>query len=579
MRAELTSPPMTRRLVSILVVLIAVTLLFARSASAHNSLVSSDPAEGSTLASAPSQVTLVFDKSVPLNTLSIEIIDATGVRSDLSGSAHGPSGDKEVVTPLPTLPPGGVTLRWRLVGADGHPITGRVAFSIAAPPATAPPATASPTPVDSSAPESSSPSTVPASTTPVPTPPVASNNPAGGGFSDSWTTPDWFRWLVRFGSYLAILAIGGVTAVTRFVWAPAWRFEAIQRVVRTALAATLAATVLQVLIIASDVQGAPPWAAWDGIGGALNTDAGMAFMIRIALVAVLTWVMFLSGLDLQENVLASLVLLGLFATWALAGHSSSLRWSLIGVPLDVAHHAAASAWIGGLAFVGIIAIRECDADELKQVVTSFGRLAATSVAVIVGTGVIQSFRLVGNPLQVFASTHGRLLVLKVAVLAAMLKVADINRHRVSRRFGSRSKTPHRAVENLRRAMGTELAVGLLVIAVTAALVVSPPAVAESATGSSPAPTTSNPLPLVTSIGSNGGCAVTGVTLAIGSTGSDVTCLQDALRSLGLLDASAAGVFDTATFGAVQSFQVANGLAPDGVVGEVTGRALGIWPAP
>ena len=42
------------------------------------------------------------------------------------------AGDTEVVTPLPALQPGPVSVRWRLVGADGHPITGRVDFTVEA---------------------------------------------------------------------------------------------------------------------------------------------------------------------------------------------------------------------------------------------------------------------------------------------------------------------------------------------------------------------------------------------------------------------------------------------------------------
>ncbi|MBI5089964.1 MAG: copper resistance protein CopC [Actinobacteria bacterium] len=117
-------------------------LVSANPASAHNTLLSSDPADGATLVVAPSQMTLVFDKSVPLETLSIDLIDASGVRSTLSGSKHGATGDTEVVTPLPPLPAGEVTTRWRLVGPDGHPITGRVSFTVAAPVATTQPATA-----------------------------------------------------------------------------------------------------------------------------------------------------------------------------------------------------------------------------------------------------------------------------------------------------------------------------------------------------------------------------------------------------------------------------------------------------
>ncbi len=90
-------------------------------ASAHNSIVSSDPADGAMLAGAPAQITFPFDKSVPLDTLSIELIDGSGIRTELYEFAHGPSGDTEVVATLPSLGAGETTVRWRLLGPTGNP--------------------------------------------------------------------------------------------------------------------------------------------------------------------------------------------------------------------------------------------------------------------------------------------------------------------------------------------------------------------------------------------------------------------------------------------------------------------------
>jgi len=113
------------------VALVALCALgFAAPASAHNSLVSSDPADGATLDAAPTQMAFRFDKSVRLDTISVELIDASGVRTEVAEFAYGPSGDTEVIATLPALGAGEVTVRWRLVGPDGHPITGRASHRI-----------------------------------------------------------------------------------------------------------------------------------------------------------------------------------------------------------------------------------------------------------------------------------------------------------------------------------------------------------------------------------------------------------------------------------------------------------------
>ena len=126
-----------RRLVPFILALLGVAAALigvpTGTALAHNSLLSSDPAAGSTVTVAPTQIVWVFQNSVPLDTMTVTLIDATGVRTELAGSVHGPSGDTEVITPLPALQPGAISLRWRLVGADGHPITDSIDVTIAPP--------------------------------------------------------------------------------------------------------------------------------------------------------------------------------------------------------------------------------------------------------------------------------------------------------------------------------------------------------------------------------------------------------------------------------------------------------------
>ena len=64
------------------------------------------------------------------------------------------------------------------------------------------------------------------------------------------------------------------------------------------------------------------------------------------------------------------------------------------------------------------------------------------------------------------------------------------------------------------------------------------------------------------------------TLRTGSRGEDVRILQENLRQLGFLNDAADGIFGTNTNAAVRSFQKAQGLSVDGVVGAGTWAALG-----
>jgi len=404
--------------------------------------------------------------------MTVTLIDATGARSELSGSTHGATGDTEVVTPLPTLQPGPVSVRWRLVGPDGHPITGRVNFTITAPTATtaATPATTAPT-------------VAVAATTPPTTIPATVGTSPFDQSDDSYSTPTFVRWIVRYASYLAIMAIVGILLTAAYVWTGTGAHSILLRVLSRSLFATAALGFLQLLVVASDISGRAPWSSFGSIDAATTTDAGMAFAIRIALVVAMWLVLFQADIAHREVYWTAVTLpgLGLLATWAFAGHSRSMRWPAVGVATDVAHHAAAAAWIAGLAIVGWIVIPKTPPEVLVPVVRRFSRVAAISVAILVATGVVQSVRLVGSPMNLLDANHGRYLIAKVVVLAAMLGIAQTNRRRVDRRLEDSDGAGHRTGA-LRKAIVTEFAIGLIIVGITAAMVVSPPSSSRAETG-------------------------------------------------------------------------------------------------
>ena len=105
-----------------------VALLFfgmtASPALTHAGLVSSDPVDGSVLTTAPVNVTLQFNENLLEDTVSVAIRDGDDqVVSTETAIADGPT----VVVPWPTdLADGAYRLAYRVVSADGHPVTGEI---------------------------------------------------------------------------------------------------------------------------------------------------------------------------------------------------------------------------------------------------------------------------------------------------------------------------------------------------------------------------------------------------------------------------------------------------------------------
>lgn len=466
-----------RRLVVLALAMCALTVIGvgfpARPAWAHNTLLSSDPPDGAELSEAPVQITWMFDNTVPLETMTVTLIDATGARSELSGSVHGSTGDTQVVTPLASVSSGPVSLRWRLVGPDGHPITGRVDFTIAAAPATVEAAASTTPPTGATAPPARK--------------PVAGVDLLRGG-DGLYSTPSVLRWILRYVSYVAIMAIVGILLTSAFVWAGAGVHPVLRRILGRSLLATAALGLLQLLVIASDVTGRAPWSSFGSIEAATTTDAGMAFAIRIVLALTMWKLLFRHRFDYPDIYWTALsfIGLGLLGTWAFAGHSRSMRWPQLGVVTDIAHHGAAATWIAGLAIVGWIVIPRTPTDVLVPAMRKFSQVAAISVAVLVATGVVQGLRLVGSPMDLLDANHGRYLVAKIAVLAAMLGIANANRRRVDHRLDD-PESLHRHTGTLRRSVVAEFAIGLVIVGITAAMVVSPPSSSEIRAGARTSP--------------------------------------------------------------------------------------------
>ena len=101
----------------------------ASPASAHSGLVSSDPADGAQLDSAPSSVTMAFTEPPDLDLSSVTVLDAAGADLDIGPLEPGEPARSLRFTLPASLGDGVYTVSWSVVSqADGHLTVGVVAF-------------------------------------------------------------------------------------------------------------------------------------------------------------------------------------------------------------------------------------------------------------------------------------------------------------------------------------------------------------------------------------------------------------------------------------------------------------------
>ncbi len=181
----------------------ALALLGAGPASAHSALVSADPADGSTLRTAPTAVTLTFNEDVKGQFSKVIVTDPEGRQVAEAATVAGP-----VVSAR--LPAGLVDGRYRVVysvvSADTHRIAGELHFTLAtsgAPTSTSSTSsTATTSAPASSSPTSASPASTNAGATAQPPSPPASPPPGG---SSPWL------WV----GLAPVLAVGGLVSLSR----------------------------------------------------------------------------------------------------------------------------------------------------------------------------------------------------------------------------------------------------------------------------------------------------------------------------------------------------------------------------
>jgi putative copper resistance protein D len=208
----------------------------------------------------------------------------------------------------------------------------------------------------------------------------------------------------------------------------------------------------------------------------LETDVGLAWVVRIvALVIAGSAVMLRApGFSLLIAAFAGGVAL---ASLAWSGHGamdegSRRYWHFV---VDILHLLAAGAWLGALVAFALMAKinalqTEARIKLLARAVNRFEVIGAVIVVLITVTGVVNYLFIVGPKLdEVFLSTYGVLLFIKVVLFAGMLVLAALNRFHLGPLLERSLRDGQYAVaaNALRRSVVVELAAAVVIVGLVA----------------------------------------------------------------------------------------------------------------
>jgi copper resistance protein D len=180
------------------------------------------------------------------------------------------------------------------------------------------------------------------------------------------------------------------------------------------------------------------------------------------------------------QVVANGCLLGSLA-WAGHGQESS-SWHLFA---DVLHLLAAGFWPGGLLPLFLLlrksrqSAQPADWYSVSVLVRRFSAISLAAVSLLVLTGLVNSWFLVGSISNLVEQPYGRWLLVKIGLFCAALAIASVNLIHLKPRLLIESSQPERAattVAQLQTNVQIELFLGMAIIIVVAVLGILPPAI-------------------------------------------------------------------------------------------------------
>lgn len=370
-----------------------VVLCSPGAASAHASLVASDPDEGAVLASAPARVTLTFDERITLPPDAVSLHDADGRSLDSGSTAR----DRTVTVDLPDdLTDGTYVVTWRIVSDDGHPVAGSLTFSVGRP---------------------------------------SDHVAAPGQVRSPSTAVTGALGLAQAALYVGLLVAAGLVAfLCLLLPAGACAGPGRARLLRVTRTSAAVASVSAVLVVPATalhqqllgLRGVATARAWDL--DLVGNDVAVAILVA-------------SGLGLASVVLGPSVRAGVVPRWrgavalgaalvaasspVLVGHARTTAPQPLLPIADVLHLVTGAIWLGGL--VGLALTLRSNGDHAARVLARFSTLAAGSLALLVVAGSVMAWRIVGSWSTLFGTRYGTVLLVKIGIALLVMAVAAGNR--------------------------------------------------------------------------------------------------------------------------------------------------------
>ena len=452
---------------------VAVLALAPGRAAAHTELASSTPPAGAAVAGVDA-IELRFSRAVEPVASRIRVSDTTGAVE--LGPAKGTDGNTALAVAVPPLGEGVYQVVWDVMAEDGARTGGHFSFTVAPAAPSGPtisgvpvPGTQDPAPATGPlARHAAQASSAPAASTVATDLRLHDDGHGAGAFTGS---------LARGVLDASVATLVGGLAFVAAVWPQGARVPRTRRLLWVAaILAALASFELTAVQHASAVGLGPfeallPTNQWHALQfrfGGIAAARAVLLAASALLTARLTGRSGGAG-SVAWYTAATVVALGLAETVVLLGHASTPGALATGARLF--HVLGVSVWIGGLVMLLCVVVPRRRVDELLRVLPRFSALATAAVASLVVGGAVLAVDHVGTAGALPSTGYGRVLLAKVAVVAALLAAASHCRRHVRTCLEAADRPVADSVARpIALWVGTEVGLMVVVMGLTALLV-------------------------------------------------------------------------------------------------------------
>jgi len=289
--------------------------------------------------------------------------------------------------------------------------------------------------------------------------------------------------LMRLVVFFAVCALFGGLMFIKLVWPEGVEYGITEKYFRQISIIAAVSIVLLIIVMTARQSGGGIASSisptsW---GPLFRTNEGRAVFVRLLVVGGLGYYAWITERVLEPtNVVPTTVLLAMMMM-SYGFDRATGRAVVLGIVFAIAHMALIAMWVGSIAIIWRVVLHGPGDVDLVAALRGWARLATPLTIGIVITGLFQVWRIDG--ISLINSGHGRVLILKILLFSALLFVSATIRQFIQRGMERAKSLNEKVVYRLKRPVGIELSLSIVVLAASSWLMaMRPPYVLNRETG-------------------------------------------------------------------------------------------------